>query len=65
VKLTKEEMKRKRRLHKDKKDVKVRREWGSQSGELLVINENYIPEPEMPLNQLEDDNHYSSSSSNP
>lgn len=31
---------------RDKKDVKVRREWGSQSGELLIINEDYIPIPE-------------------
>lgn len=30
---------------KYKKDVKVRREWGSQSNELLVINDEYVPEP--------------------
>lgn len=33
---------------KYKKDAKVRREWGSQSGELLIINEEYIPELELP-----------------
>eukprot|EP00347_Sterkiella_histriomuscorum_P005331 403357021 len=46
VKLSKEEIKKRRRLQRDKKDAKVRREWGSQSGELLVINEEYVPEPE-------------------
>lgn len=40
---------------KDKKDAKVRREWGSQSGELLVINEDYIPIPEPEIISSQED----------